>query len=95
MLSEVRYLVRSKFDGRYLLAHPVAERSDLSYLLVFREYSEALSYLNQHAAGLAERFVIESVSSMQLKATLKRWGFSGIGWVEDPWVPRIRFLSSP
>ncbi|PLZ27997.1 hypothetical protein CBP28_12100, partial [Fischerella thermalis WC559] len=73
MFSEIYYLVRSKTDGRYLTAHPNVE--GVSYLLMFREHSDALSYLNTHAGELANRFAVESIPGSQLKALLKRWGF--------------------
>ncbi|MEY3827697.1 MAG: hypothetical protein RLZZ148_2517, partial [Cyanobacteriota bacterium] len=50
------------------------------------------SYLNTHAGGLAAEFSVESLSGSQLKAVLKRWGFQGIGVVNEPLEPRIKFL---
>ncbi len=90
MLSEVYYLVRSQIDGRYLIARPNAEGS--GYLLLFRENFDALSYLNTHAAGVANRFAVESISGTQVGNLLKRWGFSGVGIVSDPLLPKVEFL---
>ncbi|MDZ8184771.1 MAG: hypothetical protein RMX96_07970 [Nostoc sp. ChiSLP02] len=90
MLSEVYYLVRSKSDGRYLTARPNTD--GLGYLLLFRENFDALSYLNTHAGELANRFAIESIPGTQLGSLLKRWGFSGVGVVTDPLLPKVEFL---
>jgi len=95
MLSQVYYLVRSRADGRYLVAHPSpdAEPDESGYLLMFREHFEALSYLNTHGSDVAERFAVESVPGTQLGGLLKRWGFTGVGVVQDPLLPKIEFLS--
>jgi len=96
MLSQVYYLVRSRADGRYLVAHPRtdAESGETpSYLLMFREHFEALSYLNTHGLAVAERFAVESVPATQIVSLLKRWGFTGVGIVQDPLLPKIEFLS--
>lgn len=90
MLSEIYYLVRSQTDGRYLIARTDAEGS--GYLLLFRENFDALSYLNTHAAQIANRFAVESISGTQLQGLLKRWGFSGVGIVTDPLIPKVEFL---
>jgi hypothetical protein len=90
MLSEVYYLVRSPSDGRYLTAHP--DESGSSYLLLFREHFDALSYLNTHAGELANRLAVESIPGSQLSNLLKRWGFVGMGIVTDPLIPKIEFL---
>lgn len=92
MLSQVYYLIRSKADGRYLVVRPNQE-TDSGYLLLFRENFEALSYLNTHGFDLAERFAVESIPGTQLKSLLKRWGFTGLGIVQDPLLPKIEFLS--
>ncbi|HIK28702.1 MAG: hypothetical protein N3E45_13145 [Oscillatoriaceae bacterium SKW80] len=92
MFSEVYYLVRSKIDGSYLVAHPKANNGP-GYLLMFREYFDALSYLKAHAADLADKFGVESLPGSQLKGLLNRWGFVGVGMVQDPLLPRIEFLS--
>ncbi|MBE9200904.1 MULTISPECIES: hypothetical protein [unclassified Nodularia (in: cyanobacteria)] len=90
MFSEIYYIVRSQADGRYLLAHPDAETS--GYLLLFRENFDALSYLNTHAGELANRFAVESIPGTQLGNLLKRWGFSGVGVVTDPLLPKVEFM---
>lgn len=94
MFSQSYYLILSKADGSYLVAKTNTSEQDasISYLLMFREHFDALSYLNAHAADLADRFAIESVSGTQLKNLLKRWGFTGVGIVQDPLVPQIDFL---
>jgi hypothetical protein len=91
MFSEVYYLLRSKADGRYLVAHPNPD-STATYLLLFRENFDALSYLNTHAGEVANRFSVESLPSSQLGNLLQRWGFTGVGIVSDPLVPSIEFL---
>jgi hypothetical protein len=102
-MSQVFYLIRSRIDGQYLVAHPrpkanpsVREQPDQpekGYLLMFHEHFDALSYLNTHGAGVADRFAVESIPNTQLNALLKRWGFDGIGVVKDPLLPQIEFLS--
>ncbi len=91
MFSEVYYLLRSKADGRYLVARPNPDNAS-TYLLLFRENFDALSYLNTHAAEVANRFSVESLPSAQLGSLLQRWGFTGVGIVSDPLVPNIEFL---
>jgi hypothetical protein len=95
VLSSIHYLVRSKIDGQYLVARltTAENQSEAHYLLVFKEDFEALSYLNNHAGYLADKFAVESLSSSQLKGVLQRWGFQGIGVVNDPLEPKIQFLS--
>jgi hypothetical protein len=95
MFSETYYLIRTKRDGQYLVARPrvtSAERSEAGFLLLFKEQSDAMIYLNTHAAELAQQFGIESVPGSQLKAMAKRWGFQGFGIVQDPLLPRVEFL---
>jgi hypothetical protein len=95
MLSQTHYLIRSRQDGRYLVARTQNGSEDSKgYLLMFREHFDALSYLNTHGSNVADRFGVESVSGTQLKGLLKRWGFQGLGLVEDPLVPQIKFLSA-
>ncbi|MFP4296327.1 MAG: hypothetical protein ACLFT0_00535 [Spirulinaceae cyanobacterium] len=97
MLSQTHYLIRSRQDGRYLVARTQNGSEDSNskgYLLMFREHFDALSYLNTHGSNVADRFGVESVSGTQLKGLLKRWGFQGLGLVEDPLVPQIKFLSA-
>lgn len=96
MLSQVYYLIRSKADGRYLVARPnqdIPSGENLSYLLLFREHFEALSYLNTHGIGVAERFAVETIPGQQLGGLLTRWGFTGVGIVQDPLLPKIEFFS--
>jgi len=92
MYTQVYYVIRSRADGQYLLAHPNQERG-AGYLLTFSEHFDALSYLNTHGQGLAERFAIESVPSAQLRGILQRWSFTGIGLVKDPLLPKVEFLA--
>ena len=94
MLSQIYYIARSKADGSYLVARvnrDVTEKN-VGYLLLFNEYFETLSYLNTHAAGVADQFAIESIPGTQLGALLKRWNFIGVGIVRDPLLPKIEFL---
>lgn len=108
MFSQAYYLIRSRSDGSYLVAHPhqgentkqaneekaAAEaRKNSSFLLLFREHFDALSYLNTHASGVADRFTVESIPGTQIDSLLKRWSFTGIGVVQDPLIPSIEFLS--
>jgi hypothetical protein len=93
MFSQTYYLILSRADGRYLVAHPKASNAGAGYLLMFREHFDALSYLNAHGVGVADRFAVESVSGTQIKNLLQRWGFAGVGVVQDPIVPQIEFLS--
>ncbi|MBD2364160.1 hypothetical protein [Anabaena sp. UHCC 0399] len=90
MLSEVYYILRSKADGRYLTARPNEDAS--VYLLLFQENFDALSYLNTHAPEVANRFAVESLPGTQLGSLLKRWGFTGVGIVTDPLLPKVDFL---
>ncbi|MBW4576220.1 MAG: hypothetical protein KME08_13165 [Aphanothece sp. CMT-3BRIN-NPC111] len=95
MLSQVYYLIRSRADGKYLVAQPgvSAGQTGAAYLLMFREHFDALSYLNTHGSNVADRFAVESITGNQLKALLQRWGFVGVGIVQDPLVPTVEFLS--
>lgn len=94
MFTQTYYLILSRADGRYLVAQPNASTRDAgkSYLLMFREHFDALSYLNAHGSDVADRFAVETVSGSQLKGLLQRWGFTGVGVVQDPLVPQIEFL---
>ena len=69
-----------------------AQAVDAQYLLVFKEHYDALSYINTHGADVANRFAVESIAGTQLGNLLKRWGFMGMGMVQDPLLPRIEFL---
>jgi hypothetical protein len=105
MFSEVFYLIRSKADGQYLVARTRAEpkprddrgerreeETQAQYILIFKEHYDALSYINTHGADVADRFGVESIAGSQLGNLMKRWGFAGMGLVQDPLVPRIEFL---
>ncbi|MDJ0580196.1 hypothetical protein [Crocosphaera sp.] len=95
MLSQLYYIVRSKVDGKYLVAqiNKAENESSVSYLLVFSENFEALSYLNTHGSDVSDRFIVESTSETELKSILERWDFQGIGLVKDPLIPKIEFMS--
>ncbi len=41
---------------------------------------------------MAQQFGVESVISNQLTGILQRWGYQGMGVVEDPIEPRIKFF---
>jgi hypothetical protein len=95
MFSEVFYLIRSKADGQYLVARTGARddrEAQAQYILIFKEHYDALSYINTHGADVADRFGVESIAGSQLGNLMKRWGFAGMGLVQDPLVPRIEFL---
>jgi hypothetical protein len=95
MLSQTHYLIRSRVDGQYLVARLKSRddsKTEVSYILLFQENYDALTYLNQHAAGMSDRFAVESLPATQLKGLMKRWGFQGIGLVSDPLEPQIQFL---
>ncbi|HEY9847597.1 MAG TPA: hypothetical protein V6D03_15550 [Candidatus Caenarcaniphilales bacterium] len=97
MFTQIYYVIRSKADGRYLVAHPdqdlKQDSSKSSYLLLFRESFDALSYLNTHSPDVAMRFATESVSQNQVAGLLQRWSYGGVGIVLDPLLPRITFLA--
>ncbi|MBW4652896.1 MAG: hypothetical protein KME20_07710 [Kaiparowitsia implicata GSE-PSE-MK54-09C] len=98
MISQVYYLVRSRQDGQYLVARPrppasASESEPTAFLLLFNEHADALSYLNTHAAQVSDEFVVESMAATQLKGMLKRWGFGGVGVVNDPLIPQVEFLT--
>ncbi len=94
MLSQIYYLLRSKKDGQYLAVHPQTDTEPTAgYLLLFREDYAALSYLNTHAEDIAQWFSVESIAATQLSGLFQRWGFIGIGIVDDPLPPTIKFLT--
>ncbi len=95
MFSQVYYLLRSKVDGSYVVAHPpvAGDRSNSGYLLMFREHFDALSYVNKHAADVADRFAVESIPASQIKSLLNRWQFAGLGIVNEPLLPSIEFIT--
>ncbi|MDK2407951.1 hypothetical protein QHH11_09295 [Aphanizomenon sp. PH219] len=86
----IYYIIRSRSDGKYLTARVDDDTS--GYLLLFKEDFEAMSYLNTHAADLANRLTVEPLASNQIGSLLKRWGFVGVGIVNDPLLPEIEFL---
>ncbi|MDJ0649445.1 MAG: hypothetical protein QNJ60_12145 [Xenococcaceae cyanobacterium MO_188.B19] len=94
MLSQINYLIRSQKDGKYLVARIEDEDSNkmTSYLLVFKEDYEALSYINTHGKSMSSELNVESTSATALKGILQRWGYQGIGYVEDPLIPQIKFM---
>ena len=94
MLTSIHYVIRSSKDGKYLAARVSRDRDtpEVSYLLLFKADHEALSYLNTHGRGLSDRAKVESISPTQLKSLLQRWGYQGIGLVEDPLIPNVNFL---
>ena len=94
MLSQFNYLIRSQKDGKYLVARVQTETTSetASYLLVFKEDYEALSYINTHGKEMSSRLSVESVSATQLKSVVQRWGYQGVGYVEDPLIPEIKFM---
>jgi hypothetical protein len=95
MANQIYYLIRSKLDGKYLVARIDNERGkESNYLLVFKQDFEALSYLNTHGREYSDRFAVESIVNSQFKGIMQRWGFAGVGMVEDPLIPRIQFLAS-
>lgn len=95
------YVLRSRRDGRYLVATmPNPENTEDStpttrsaFLLLFQEQAEALSYLNAHAPDLSPHFGIEGLSQPQVKSVLDRMGFSGVGLVRDPLIPQVEFMA--
>lgn len=93
-MSQIYYLLRSRADGRYLIAHPrTTEPMEKGYLLMFREDFDALSYLNTHGADVADHFAVESVAGSQIGSLLQRWDFVGVGIVQDPLLPKVKFLT--
>jgi hypothetical protein len=96
MLSQTYYIVRSKMDGRYLVAHPnqtLAEQPSAGFLLMFQEHFDALSYLNTHGAAVVDRFAVETITGGQIAGLIQRWNFTGVGIVHDPLLPKVEFLS--
>ena len=93
MLLQVNYLIRSRKDGKYLVARlPESNGVEASYLLVFQQDYDALSYINTHGKEYSDRLTVETASPTQLKSLISRWGYRGIGIVKDPLVPDIQFL---
>jgi len=87
------YVLRSKSNGAYLTARAqTTSEGTVTYLLLFQQDHEALSYVNTHAPDLCDRFSIETLMSSQIKPLLQRWGYQGIGLVNDSLQPRIAFM---
>ncbi len=94
MLLQINYLIRSKQDGKYLVARiPDKSGVDASYLLVFQQDYDALSYINTHGQEFSDRLTVETASPIQLKGLKQRWNYSGFGIVTDPLLPKIQFVS--
>ena len=91
MFTQSYYLLRSNQDGQYLAAKPRNQDSN-GFLMLFNADHEALSYVNHHAAEVANRFAVEPISGLQLKQMMERWGYEGVGVVNDPLIPQIDFL---
>lgn len=90
------YLLRSRQSGQYLAARQPLSGDTIEaerYLLLFQKDFEALSYLNAHAPGMGDRFAVESHNLTQLKQSLERWGFAGVGFVIDPLEPQVEFMA--
>ncbi|WP_319422805.1 hypothetical protein [Pleurocapsa sp. FMAR1] len=93
MLLQVNYLIRSKKDGKYLVARlPDQNGTEVSYLLVFNRDYDALSYINSHGQEYKDYLAVETASPTQLKGLRQRWGYSGFGIVKDPLLPEIQFV---
>ncbi len=94
MFTEIHYLLRSKMDGQYVTARlkNPDNNTEINYVLLFKEDYDALSYVNTHALDVAHHFAVESVTGNQLKNQLQRWGFAGVGLVQEPLEPKIQFF---
>ncbi|MGL4880186.1 MAG: hypothetical protein ACRC8K_03885 [Waterburya sp.] len=94
MLLQINYVIRSKKDGKYLIARlPELNGQEASYLLVFQQDYDALTYINTHGKEFSDRLTVETASPTQLKGMLQRWKYAGFGIVKDPLVPDIQFVS--
>ena len=93
MLLPINYLIRSKKDGKYLVARLSENGSEVSYLLVFQQDYDALSYINAHGQEYRDRLAVETASPTHLKSLLSRWKYAGFGIVKDPLLPDIQFVS--
>ena len=97
MLNQPYYTLRSKANGQYLVARPPVEGQHPEiptdpFLLLFIADFDALSYLNAHAGELAPQFSVEYCDRAQIKKISDRWGYKGVGIVNDPLVPRVEFM---
>ncbi len=94
MLLQINYLIRSKHDGKYLVARmPEKSGIEASYLLVFQQDYDAMSYINTHGQEYSDRLTVESASPIQLKKLMERWNYAGFGIVKDPLLPDIQFIA--
>lgn len=94
MLLQINYLIRSKQDGKYLVARmPDQSGIEASYLLVFQHDYDAMSYINTHGQEFSDRLTVETASPIQLKGLMSRWKYAGFGIVKDPLIPDIQFVS--
>ncbi|MEM7593999.1 MAG: hypothetical protein AAF383_21245 [Cyanobacteria bacterium P01_A01_bin.83] len=94
MLLQINYLIRSKQDGKYLVARmPTPSGIEASYLLVFQQDYDALSYINTHGQEFSDRLTVETASPTQLKGLKERWNYAGFGIVKDPLLPEIEFVA--
>ena len=93
MLLQINYLIRSKQDGKYLVARiPDQSGVEVSYLLVFQQDYDAMSYINTHGQEFSDRLSVETVSLTQLKGLKERWKYAGFAIVKDPLLPEIQFV---
>jgi hypothetical protein len=98
MISQLYYLLRSRADGSYLVARPHGpgdpdQPPPAGFLLVFTADYDALSYLNAHAPDLSDKFAVETVTASNLKPLISRWGFQGLGMVNDARLPQVEFFN--
>ena len=98
MISQLYYLLRSRADGSYLVARPHGQGNPdkpapTGFLLVFTADYDALSYLNAHAPDLSDKFAVETVTASNLKPLISRWGFQGLGMVNDARLPQVEFFN--
>ena len=94
MFTEIHYILRSRLDGQYVTARlkNPDNNTEVNYILLFKEDYDALSYVNTNAHDVASSFAVESVTGTQLKNQLQRWGFAGVGLVQEPLEPKIQFF---
>lgn len=89
------YLLRSRQNGDYIAARQPAKTEDeppQRYVLLFKHDHDAMGYLNAHAGDVSDRFAVEMSPLKQIKLTLERLGFTGVGFVSDPLVPHVDFM---
>lgn len=94
MLLQINYLIRSQQDGKYLVARmPNQSGAEDSYLLIFHQDYDAMSYINTHGREFSDRLTVETASPIQLKGLMQRWDYDGLAIVKDPLLPEIEFMS--